>query len=407
MPWEIWVLVVASLVIALGYGVVSPALPQYARSFGVSLTAASVIISAFAAFRLVCAPAAGAMVQRLGERWVYMSGIVIVAVSTGLCAFARNYWQLLVFRSFGGIGSTMFTVSAAALLVRIAPPEIRGRAQGLYGSSFLLGMVAGPAAGSTVVGLSLSAPFLVYSAALLVVVVVVYFGLRRSTLLDIADESDSAPVTLTEALRNRTFCAAMFSNFSSGWAIFGIRASLLPLLVVEVLRQRPSAAGLVLSAFAVGDVLTAFLAGAWSDRIGRKPLVVAGLTLCGVTLVAIGFTSSLPHLLVLALVGGVGAGLFASPQQAAVADVVGSRGRAGTALAAFQMTSDIGLVIGPIVAGIIAENYSYTWAFVLAGALPLAAALAWVLSPETLPRGVPPVPRRVSEVAEDVGYPDR
>lgn len=34
LPWEIWVLVVASLVIALGFGVVAPALPQYARSFG-------------------------------------------------------------------------------------------------------------------------------------------------------------------------------------------------------------------------------------------------------------------------------------------------------------------------------------------------------------------------------------
>ncbi len=271
LPWEIWVLVVASLVIALGFGVVAPALPQYARSFGVSVTAATAVVSSFAAFRLVFAPAAGALVQRLGERWVYMTGLLIVATSTGICAFVHSYWQLLVFRSLGGIGSTMFTVSAAALLVRIAPEQIRGRAQGLYGSSFLLGMVAGPAVGSAVVGLSLSAPFIIYSAALVIVAILVYFGLRRSTLLEVADEHHITPVTLTSALHHRTFLAALMSNFSAGWAIFGIRGALLPLLVVEVLHQRPGAAGLVFAAFAAGDVSTAFLAGSWSDDIGRKP----------------------------------------------------------------------------------------------------------------------------------------
>lgn len=53
--------------IALGFGVVAPALPQYARSFGVSVTAATAVVSSFAAFRLVFAPVAGALVQRLGS----------------------------------------------------------------------------------------------------------------------------------------------------------------------------------------------------------------------------------------------------------------------------------------------------------------------------------------------------
>ena len=75
---------------------------------------------------------------RLGERPVYLTGLIIVAVSTGVSAFAQNYWQLLIFRSLGGIGSTMFTVSAMALLVRLAPPKLRGRVFSLYGSAFLI-----------------------------------------------------------------------------------------------------------------------------------------------------------------------------------------------------------------------------------------------------------------------------
>ena len=163
LPNEVWVLVAASFVIAVGFGIVAPALPTFAASFGVGITAASVVISAFAFMRLAFAPVSGRLVTRLGERSVYVWGIVIVAVSTGACAFAQKYWQLLVFRAVGGIGSTMFTVSAVALLIRLTPPAIRGRAAGLWATSFLLGNIAGPLVGGSLVAVSLRAPFVVYA----------------------------------------------------------------------------------------------------------------------------------------------------------------------------------------------------------------------------------------------------
>jgi MFS family permease len=134
LPREVWVLVAANVVVALGYGVVAPVLPQYARHFGVSISAATFVITAFAVMRLIGAPAAGMFVQRLGERRVYISGLIIVALSTGACAFADTYWQLLLFRSLGGVGSAMFTVSSLGLLIRISPSDARGRVAGLFSS---------------------------------------------------------------------------------------------------------------------------------------------------------------------------------------------------------------------------------------------------------------------------------
>ncbi|RTL49134.1 MAG: MFS transporter, partial [Rhodocyclaceae bacterium] len=104
LPAEIWVLAGANIVIALGYGVVAPVLPAYARNFGVSISAATFVITAFAAMRLIFAPPSGLLVQKLGERRVYLTGLLIVALSTLACAFAETYWQLLVFRSLGGAG---------------------------------------------------------------------------------------------------------------------------------------------------------------------------------------------------------------------------------------------------------------------------------------------------------------
>ncbi len=171
-------LITANVVVALGYGVVSPVLPQYARNFGVSISAATFVITAFSLMRLVSAPASGLLVQKMGERRVYVSGLLIVAVSTGACAFAQTYWQLLLFRSLGGFGSAMFTVSSLGLMIRISPPDARGRVAGLFSSAFLIGSVGGPVLGSLTAGLGLAAPFAIYGVALLVAAAVVFVNLQ-------------------------------------------------------------------------------------------------------------------------------------------------------------------------------------------------------------------------------------
>ncbi len=167
VPVEIKVLVAAAFVIAVGFGLITGAAAVRAelRRRG---HRGSVIVSAFAFFRLLFAPAGGALVTRLGERPIYIIGLVIVALSTGASAFAQSYWQLLVFRSLGGIGSTMFTVSAMALLVRMAPPLIRGRVSSMYGSAFLIGGVIGPVIGGALGELGMRVPFVVYGVALLI-----------------------------------------------------------------------------------------------------------------------------------------------------------------------------------------------------------------------------------------------
>jgi predicted MFS family arabinose efflux permease len=93
LPREVWVLIAANVVVALGYGVVAPVLPQYARHFGVSISAATFVISAFALMRLLGAPPAGLLVQRSGERRVYITGLLIVALSTGAWAVAPNDFE--------------------------------------------------------------------------------------------------------------------------------------------------------------------------------------------------------------------------------------------------------------------------------------------------------------------------
>jgi MFS family permease len=387
LPREVWVLVAANLAIALGYALVAPALPTFARGFDVSVTAATVVVSSFAAARLLFAPVSGRLINMIGEKRVYLAGLAIVAVFTGACAFATAYWQLLTFRTLSGIGSTMFTVSAIGLLIRLTPAPLRGRSSGLWGTSFLLGNVLGPLIGSGLITISLRAPFVVYAAFLVIAMAIVWFFLRHSTQAAAAGGAVEVPVaSLRQTLRHRTYQASLVSSFANGWTAFGVRMALTPLFITEILHREDAFAGTAFAVFAAGNVVTLLVSGRLADTIGRKPVVLAGLVLAGAGTIWMGFTSSVPAFLVATVVGGLGTGLLMPPQQAAVADVIGTEARGGQVLAVFQMTLDIGAVLGPVVAGVLADQLSYGTAFGVTGALYLVAALAWLPAKETLPR---------------------
>ncbi|PKW14585.1 MFS transporter [Saccharopolyspora spinosa] len=398
LPREIWVLVVGSFIVAVGMGIVAPALPTFATSFGVGVTAASLVISAFALMRLAFAPVSGRLVSFFGERSIYVWGISIVGISTAACAFAGSYWQLLIFRALGGTGSTMFTVSAVALLVRLAPPHLRGRASGVWATSFLLGNISGPIIGGIMVGYSLRLPFVTYGIALFVAAFIGWLMLRKSTLAAPRTDTGVPTMTVGQALRHRAYRAAMLSNFSNGWAVYGVRIALVPLFVVEALRSTQSMAGIALSVFALGNAAVLLLSGRIADKRGRKPLVLIGLAVSGLATASLGVTDSIPWFLAASLIAGVGAGILNPAQNAAVADIIGAKGKGGPVLAAFQMSADFGAILGPLIAGVLADTMSYGAAFAVTGFTAVLGLLAWIGAPETRP-ATPPRPEPTTEAA--------
>ena len=383
IPREIWVLIASAFVIALGFGLITPVLPQFAQSFGVGATASSIVVSAFAFFRLVFAPGGGRLIARLGERPVYLMGLVIVAISTGATAFAQTYWQLLLFRGLGGIGSVMFTVSAVALMVRLSPPTIRARVSSAYASAFLIGGIGGPVVGGLLGNLGLRVPFIVYAVTLLIAASVVAVFLGGKSLRP--DEAAAAlpAMTFREGWGDSAYRAAVASGFANGWANFGVRNAILPLFAAVVIGKQPWVAGMALAVFAAGNAVGLTVSGRLSDRIGRKPFIVSGLVVSGLATAVTGFSTNLPTLVVLSVVAGLGSGALNPAQQASLADIVGRERNGGPALAAFQMSADTGAIIGPIVAGLLVDVGSYSLAFGVTGAITLLAAIPWLRARET------------------------
>ncbi len=378
---EIKVLVAAAFLIAIGFGIVAPVLPQFAQSFDVSVTAAAIVVSAFAFTRLIFAPLSGWLVERMGERRTYILGILIVAASSAACAFAQNYWQLLVYRGLGGIGSTMFTVAAMGLLIRLAPPQARGRISSLYSGSFLLGNIAGPAAGGLLAGLGLQLPFLVYAAALVLVAILIATMLPAvkavpAHLRNVAAKKQAA-LPLRDALALPAYRAVLTSGFANGWSAVGIRMALVPLFATAGLGAGPEVAGVSLAVFAIGTGVALTFSGKLADTWGRKPMILSGLAVNGIAMGALGFTGNEFWFFAISAIAGLGSGLMGPAQQATVADVIGNERSGGKVLATFQMSSDFGTIIGPIAAGFLVDAISYGPAFLMATLVAFISMAFW------------------------------
>ena len=379
LPFEVWALVMGGFTVALGYGVVAPVLPQYAQAFGVSTFAASGIVSAFALMRLLFAPFAGWFVGKFAERTTYSTGILIVALSTGACALAVNYTQLLVLRGVGGIGSIMFTVAATALLIKVSPVQSRGRVASLNAAGFLSGSLLGPVMGGIVATFGLRAPFVFYFITLVIAASVVGFALRGSTLAARnVGGSDEPSMSVATAFAIPHYRVLLGSFFSFGWASFGVRVSVVPLFVVAAFDGGASMAAWVLAAYAAGNALLIFPAGRWSDTAGRKPLLIVGLVVLVITYFFFPASPTLWVALAIMVGAGAGSALVNPAQQAVLADIVGKK-RGGTVVSTASMSADLGAVIGPLLAGWIVDLAGYGWAFGITAGLLVIPLIGWSL----------------------------
>ena len=400
LPREVWVLATIAFFVALGFGIVIPAIPIFASSFEVSALAASSVVSAFALMRFISSPFAGWLTDRLGERLVLASGLMIVAVSSALAGLSQSFVQLLVLRGIGGIGSSMFTVSAMALLLRVVDAPRRGRASAVFQAGFLFGGVAGPAAGGIVLAWSVRAPFFFYAATLAAATVVALVFLTRAHLIereetveDTESAGESRAATLGRFLRMPAYRAALGVNFLNGFVTFGIRAALIPLFVIEGLRQGAGLSGAAFLVAAGAQALALLPAGRMADMRGRRPAMLIGTiaTIIGMSVLVLadvlsdntGWATFIMFAGMAVL--GVAVAYRSSAPAAAVGDLMGGR-RGGIPIAVFQMMSDLGSVFGPLIAGALLDAAGFSWAFAI-GAIASAVVLVLVLrSPETLQR---------------------
>ncbi len=389
LPNEVAIIALIAFFVAIGFGIVAPAIPVFAKSFGVTAFAASSVVSVFALMRFASAPLAGYWVNKFGERNVLTIGLLIVSLSSFFAGLANDFVHLLVLRGAGGLGSTMFSVASFSLLLRIVSADQRGRAAAAFQGGFLIGGLAGPAVGGIVIAISLRAPFFVYSFTLLFAAAASAFFLNKHEKKDGQQKEKSKVLNqlklFVNAVKNRAYAAALSVNLATGFVSFGIRSSIIPIFVVEELQSSPSLIGLGFLATSITQAAFLSFAGKATDLNGRKPSMIFGTsTLFVSVLVLVIFETPLGFLASMAI-AGIGAAFMGSAPAAVVGDVTGGK-QSGPVVAAFQMTSDFGSIIGPIVAGSLVDSLGFAAAFLTGAAISLLAVFFSSIMPETKPK---------------------
>ncbi|MDH3540878.1 MAG: MFS transporter, partial [Acidimicrobiia bacterium] len=323
------VLTVGIFLMMTGLTLVAPILPLYAREFGVSRTAAGALISVFAGARLVFDLIGGIASDRLGARRVMLSGAVVLAVSSVGAALAPNYALLLVARVLEGFGSAAFATAAMKLIIITTPRERLGRTMAFYQTGLLAGVSLGPLLGGVSAELgSFTTPFWMYAAlgALVWVLVWRYVEAPETATVSIGHVYGATK----RLLRSSAFLALMFVSVTVFFMRAGARLTLLPLYAGEELGLSEARIGVVLAVGAIMTLAVVNVGGWLIDRVGRVPVLIAGLLATAATIAAHGSVTTLPGLLTVSAAFGLSAGIMgtAPPTLAGDPSTPGSEGAA-------------------------------------------------------------------------------
>ena len=350
-----------------------PVLPLYVLKVGGTQAAIGMVIGIFALGSMLVRPAVGHAVDRVSRRPFLLAGPLIFAAAAPVYGIAGSVLALMGTRVLHGSGMGLYTTASLTVATDLAPPHRRGEALGWFQMANSTAMAVGPAVGALVVqATGFWATFLLASALSLVAAV-----MAANVTIPAHEAQDPNPPA-GFIIHPKALAPALLILSAS--VTYGCVASFVPVLVKD---RALGNAGLYFSIFAVGVLIVRAVAGALSDRLGRKAVIVPGLALVAVAMAGVGWAVSTGMLLVAAFIMGLGIGGAQPTIIALTMDRAGRHGR-GLAAATFASALELGIAIGAIGSGLLVGAVGYTAMFLLVALVPLVGSVAalWVRSGE-------------------------
>ncbi|PYM75200.1 MAG: MFS transporter [Candidatus Rokuibacteriota bacterium] len=420
--WVFVGIVLSIFLAAIESTVVATAMPTVVARLG-GIRIYSWVFSGFLLTQTVTMPLWGRFSDLYGRRPIYLTGLMTFLIGSALSGAAQNMGQLIVFRMIQGLGAGALMTLGYTIIGELFGLERRARMQGYISSVWGVASLIGPWVGGMLTdyvswrwvfyinlpigaiamavlattlrgiprpvrqpvvdwaGIALFAAGV--SAILLAIVeagrvgawstidVVALLGLGGLVLVGfvVVERRAAEPIVPPRLFKNRMVAAAVVTRFLAGMAMFGA-LSFVPLFLQSVTGASATGAGLVLTPFVLGWVLTSVLSARLVLRVGFRKVVFTGMAaLTGAFLLFTRWSAALTHgaAMVDVLLAGVGMGLVVVPMLIAVQSVV-ARQDLGAATSMTQFFMSIGGTLGLSVMGAVMSQR-------LHAALPMAEAL--------------------------------
>ena len=368
----------------IGFGIIIPLLPFYAKHFGASPAIITLLFSCFSLMQFLFSPFWGSLSDRMGRRPILLMSMIGSCLSYLWCGLATSLWMLFASRLLAGfMGGTI--VTAQAYISDITTPDNRAKGMGMIGASLGLGFTLGPAIGGFLASVNTEdvnyqLPLLAASALSLCGFIFAFFSLPKSAKPTL--EKQIKTVSLSERLSRfiETLQAPIINVligvfFLIGLGLLGAQTTL-ALWLERQFSWGPQQTGYLLMFCGVlATILQGGMIGILNKKFGEINLLIGGLIILGIGLFLIPFSTSLILLLGAMSCLTIGESLFKTATRSVLSQLAPPN-ETGKILGIAQSAVSLGTIIGPSLAGLAFVKMGKDSPFFYAAILTLIATIA-------------------------------
>ena len=378
MNWKIFTtLFLAIFASMIGQGIVVPLLPVYAHELGASGFTIGIMFGIYSLSRTVFLPYFGSVSDRGGRKPYITAGLLAYFLASVAYMFSRDVNALILVRFFQGIAAAMIMPVAQAYVGEITPRGKEGFMMGLLNLSLYGGLSAGPVLGGIAKDtLGIRAAFVSMGVLCLVA-----FFLCLVFLPPQKDEPlvsrGRPPQRIMQFLRNPHLLGMFLFRFAATMCI-GAFWSFGPLIAATKFNLSGSATGiLIMTSVLISAILTTPM-GYLADRINKRFLVMLGGVMSVLSMLFFAYSDQSWGLYAASILLGIGGGI-AVPAMMAMAVFVGRTSKyMGSIISLMTMGHSLGMMTGPILAGIFIDLLGMRLTFQVMAAFMTAMTLLFL-----------------------------
>jgi DHA1 family multidrug resistance protein-like MFS transporter len=348
----------------------NPALPLLIRSMGVPISTVGFIAAASTLVGIIISLPAGILSDIIGRRRVILFAAVVFATAPFLYLLITSPWQLVLVRIYHGLATAILGPVALAAVADTFEKG-RGERMGWYSSATMVGRFLAPLVGGILIfGEDFHWVYLADGfagvLALLAAIRLPHTTAISGSIREAFERQRGKYGQEIAFLLRQPGILATSGIEAVQYFAFGCLETFLPIYLSEKLGFPTWKIGLLFTIQILAATLTKPIMGRLSDRYGRIPMIVGGLSLGGITTGIMILSSNYLVIMALIAIFGLGLATVTASTSALVADLSRAQGRGG-AMGILSSIMDIGQSTGPMVTGVLISAYSYRMAFGIVG----------------------------------------
>jgi DHA1 family multidrug resistance protein-like MFS transporter len=357
----------------------SPLLPLFARELGASPAAIGFIVAASTVTGILVKMPAGALSDVVGRRPLLLAGAFVFALMPFTYLGASTLVALLLLRVVHGSATAVFGPVASATVSDLAPVTRRGAWLGTYATAQGAGQAIGPVLAGYLIGAGrFDVAFVAAGVVGLATPLIVGTWAPPVRPRDTATRWPAFRAGLLEVLRHRLVLVTSVAH-AAQFVLNGALSAFLPLYGRDVVGLTTAQLGWLFAAQTVTTLGVRPVIGALSDRIGRRGVIVVGLTVCSGAVWALSMVTHTWTLAVAVVTYAAGVATTTAATSAFITDV-SRRARYGTAHGVFGTIYDIGDAAGPMGAGVLVAAVGYAPMFRTLAVVGLVMAVVFAVA---------------------------